>query len=363
MKILVETFAENESGPVFAYNVLEGLKKNGVDVFGVITSKTENVDEWRKTISDEKLFIWDGKPNKKKVIKTIKNMIRLMRQFRNEKFDYVLLTNPAKIDILVSRCISYRHNIMILHDAIPHSSTSEKLNDYTQSIIKKADKIMVLSKEFIDYVSDVYGRKKEEILYMRHGLMEYPKCCEKISENTISSIVNFLFFGRIDGYKGLHVLAEAYKISKLKCKNITLTVAGNGDFSEYKNEYEKLEDVNIVNKYIDNELIAELFSQPNTVVVLPYLDATQSGVIGIAYNYLTPVIVSDVGAIKEQLFNGENGIFVEAGNACDLAIKMMQVVENPDIYTEQKNRMEQYKNRMSWEYITKELLTQLDCRV
>ena len=155
-------------------------------------------------------------------------------------------------------------------------------------------------------------------------------------------------------------MAKAFAEVQKQYPNVHLTVAGSGDFSEYEEEYAKLKNATVMNKYITDEEIAYLFSKPNTVVVMPYLDATQSGITGMAYNYDTPVIVTDTGGLREQLFDGEVGVFVKPGDADDLKEKMIRFLSEPDLYAEQKKLMQESKVKMTWGYITKEFIDQLE---
>lgn len=359
MRILVESFCETESGPVLAHDIAVGLKNNGIDVYCVITNKMENCNNWIRDIGEAKVFLWDGTPSKKNPINMLTNTLKMMNYFRSKKFDFVLITNPAKIDIWVSKYIQYQENIMILHDAIPHSSTDKGLNDYVHNVVSKADNILVMSKLFIDTVHRKYNKNINNILYMRHGLMKYPVYNGDHDVKYCNSKINFLYFGRIDGYKGLHILAAAYDLLSRKYQDITLTVAGGGDFTEYEEEYRKLERVEVLNKYILDSEIAEIFSRPNTVLVLPYLDATQSGVIGTGFNYLTPIIASDTGGIREQLFDGAVGRLVHPGDISSLVSEMEKFIIDPTIYSVQLKLMEEYKEKMTWDYITNELIDDL----
>lgn len=88
-----------------------------------------------------------------------------------------------------------------------------------------------------------------------------------------------------------------------------MTVAGSGDFSKYDSMFKELPQVDIVNRYIEDKEIDNYFSIPNTILVLPYLDASQSGVIPVALEYKIPIIASDAGGLKEQMNNGDFGLF------------------------------------------------------
>jgi glycosyltransferase involved in cell wall biosynthesis len=60
-------------------------------------------------------------------------------------------------------------------------------------------------------------------------------------------------------------------------------------------------------------------------VALPYIEATQSGVIPIAYAFARPVIATDVGSLREMIIHEETGLLIKPGDVNELigAIKKM----------------------------------------
>lgn len=131
-----------------------------------------------------------------------------------------------------------------------------------------------------------------------------------------------LFFGFVRPYKGLHTLLEAMSIV-LNEHECTLVVAGEiwGDPREYTEQIEHLgmtDQVKLIGAYIPNhDLPAYLAS--SDVVVLPYLSATGSGVVKLAYSYHRPVIVSNVGSLADTVIPGKTGYLVPPGDAYALA--------------------------------------------
>ena len=356
MSILVETFFNTESAPVLSLNIAQGLMENGVDVCAIVTENIENLTDWKQSFPQESLYIW--KSYKYKYFEIIKNGIRIKKQISSKRFNYVLYPFPFYRDYLVGRFIKYDENIVIQHDPIPHSGARKRTKKKRLFSTKK-DNIVVMSKIFIPIVEENFHISKDHIFYLRHGLMKYPEFKGEFSKEELNGKINFLNFGRIEKYKGLLVLSKAFGELQKQYPDIQLTIAGSGDFSEYKEEYAALNNVTIMNKYITDDEIAYLFSKPNTVVVLPYLDATQSGVVGMAYNYGTPIIVSDTGGMKEQLFDGEVGVYVAPGDVDDLQKKMEQFITDSKIFEKQKLLMQESKEKMSWTYITKEFLDQI----
>jgi glycosyltransferase involved in cell wall biosynthesis len=65
--------------------------------------------------------------------------------------------------------------------------------------------------------------------------------------------------------------------------------------------------------YISNEEISTYFSAAD-VVVLPYISATQSAIVPVAYHFNKPVIVTNVGGLAEVVTNGRTGFIVPPQN-------------------------------------------------
>lgn len=360
MSFLIETFFYTEAGPVFALDVARGLQENGVDVCAIIHEKMENLADWKAAFSPACLYIWKEWGNR--YIENLFNGVRIYFKFWKRRFDFALYPNPVQRNLVVEKFFKVRENIMILHDVIPHSGANEEYSQYVKTIVGQADNIMVLSKRFVPVVEEEFHKPGNNILYMRHGIMHYPEFTGSFSQEDLDGNIHFLYFGRIEKYKGLHVLSQAFGKVQQQYPDVHLTVAGSGKFSEYEEEYAALKNVTVMNKYITDEEIAYLFSKPNTVVVLPYIDATQSGITGMAYNYETPVLATDTGGLREQLFDGAVGVFAKPGDADDLAEKMIRFLAEPHLFAEQKALMQESKGKMSWQYITKELLERLESR-
>lgn len=125
-----------------------------------------------------------------------------------------------------------------------------------------------------------------------------------------------LFFGFIRAYKGLDLLLKAFSDSRLRSKNLKLIVAG--EFYEDETRYRELvktlnleNDVVFFDRFINDEEVKVFFSSAD-IVVQPYRSATQSGVTQIAYHFTRPMIVTDVGGLREIVPHERCGYIVDA---------------------------------------------------
>ena len=166
-----------------------------------------------------------------------------------------------------------------------------------------------------------------------------------------------LFFGYVRQYKGLHILIQAMShiLEKMKVK---LLVAG--EFYDDKKKYTDLIDeqdlkdaIFIFDDYIPNEKVGMFYAAAD-VVVLPYISATQSGIIQIAYHYDKPVITTNVGGLPEVTEEGKTGYVVPAENPEALADAVVKFFSGND-RSEFPKFIAKYKKRFSWDRLAEEI--------
>lgn len=167
-----------------------------------------------------------------------------------------------------------------------------------------------------------------------------------ISEETKT----LLFFGLIRPYKGLRYLIEAMRhvVAELECQ---LLVAG--EFYEDKQPYLDLiaslklgDKIRIVDQYIPNEDVGLYFTAAD-VVVLPYVSATQSGIVQIAFGLDRPVISTNVGGLPEAVDHGKTGLLVEPQSAERLAEAILGYFHS-DLEPSFSAEIRRQKGRFDW---------------
>jgi glycosyltransferase involved in cell wall biosynthesis len=127
--------------------------------------------------------------------------------------------------------------------------------------------------------------------------------------NLDSDKKTLLFFGLIRDYKGLDLLIDAMSLLD---ESYQLVIAGEsyGDFGKYRQAIESspaCSRIKVMNRYIADDEVPQLFSAAD-LLVTPYRSATQSGVIPIAYHFDLPVLVTDVGGLKENIERAGTGL-------------------------------------------------------
>lgn len=165
-----------------------------------------------------------------------------------------------------------------------------------------------------------------------------------------------LFFGFIRQYKGLDLLIEA--IAMLPPDH-WLVIAGEpyGDMTAIQALISKpgvRERVVDRIRYIpDNEV--PLYFSAADVVVLPYRNATQSGITAIAQHFEVPVIATDVGGLKELVAHERTGLIVPTADPAAIAASI-QAFFNGGMAAAMRANIAALKQELSWERFAKEVL-------
>ncbi|GAC1385801.1 MAG: glycosyltransferase [Herpetosiphon sp.] len=131
-----------------------------------------------------------------------------------------------------------------------------------------------------------------------------------------------LFFGFVRPYKGLEYVIQALPLV-LAHMPIHLLVVGEfwtstEFYRRYAAEFGVEDAMTLVNRYIPNEELSQYFDLAD-VVVLPYVSATQSGVVQLAFSCGKPVITTRVGGLHEVVEDGVNGLVVPPQDETALA--------------------------------------------
>jgi len=216
----------------------------------------------------------------------------------------------------IARSNKFSKTISILDNVIPHErriGDQLLINYYVSSV----NSFVAMSNVVKD---DLRKFTSKECLLNPHPLFDNfgsaitkEQALKRLNLN--SKYKYILFFGFIRDYKGLDLLLEAMKDVDLENKNVKLIVAGEyyGNKKKYLDiitKYNLKDKVMLFTEYIPNEEVAIYFSVAD-LVVQPYKSATQSGVTQIAFHFEKPMIVTDVGGLKEIVIDKEVGFVVE----------------------------------------------------
>lgn len=113
--------------------------------------------------------------------------------------------------------------------------------------------------------------------------------------------------------------------------------------------------IEIINKFLSTDEIREVIGRAD-VMVLPYREASQSGVASLALNYQKPSVVTEVGAFREQ-FTDKSALFVPPCDPGRLADALMRLCGDLTLRRKMADAMGQERGKFEWAYIAHKLET------
>ncbi len=259
-----------------------------------------------------------------------------LRQFFNLKLetcnlepDLVHLTGPHlwNVPLLWALRRAGIPTVHTVHDVEPHTGTSRMLYAWNRAVYRLADQILVHGRCYRERLVN-QGLPPEKIVYapLLHLFCghENGTAAEQAAGNPVYEPWA-LFFGRLEPYKGIGPLLAAG--AQLTNPNHRVVVAGPGAPERFWKE-PLTANVELHNHLIGDEEGIDLFRRCG-LVVLPYLDATQSALIAAAYYFRKPVLVTRTGALPEYVQEGETGWVVEPGDVRALADTLADALSDP----------------------------------
>jgi D-inositol-3-phosphate glycosyltransferase len=230
------------------------------------------------------------------------------------------------------------------------------------------DHIFVHTRKMKDELCQDFGVSEKAVTIIRHPINNaFPDTVLTPSEakqklglrNEEKAI---LFFGRIRPYKGIEHLLDAFRLLVANGPNYRLILAGEPKKGSelYLNEIQQTIESDFKRGQIipriqfipDNEM--EVYLKAADVLVLPYKEIFQSGVLFLAYSYGLPVVATDVGSFREEIVEGETGFLCRPGDVADLA-GTLEKYFGSDLYRDLLTRrpeIREYANRVhSWDAV------------
>jgi glycosyltransferase involved in cell wall biosynthesis len=270
---------------------------------------------------DVRLMDWPRHRSPKNAI-FLFQVVRLVRRLKPDVV-HVLMESVIWLNLAVP---AFRKHGLVttIHDVRYHvgdHGSRRVPRRFADSLITNSDRLIVHGAGLKAEAEQRYPHRRGNIEVLPHlELRRYFNIARKNKlRRREDPAVNVLFFGRIYAYKGLDVLIRSIPLVTDTFAAIRVIIAGEGDDIEpYRALMKDPQFFEIRNRRIPDDETAQLFTDAD-IVVLPYIDASQSGVLAIANSFAKPVIVTDVGELGRSVQNGESGIIIKPGDEKALA--------------------------------------------
>ena len=338
--------------------LLEGMT-NFNEVYYVCAKADESI---LRHLSDRVHVFKSGAPR----VSSFRNLIymhRFARLIRRLNPDIIHIQSPLIWELLFVVRSVRMPVVLTRHDVVPHPTDHPFpaiLRLATTMELEIASAILVHSDCLVKLCCETYSAhiRGKPVRSIPHGIIS----CYGQSNGTVAPrSTQVLFFGRVDKYKGLEVLAKAWAYVRTRLPEARLVIAGQviagatraQDY--YRALFAPFPEVDCRLTRQSEAEVSKLFSE-STAIVLPYIEASQSGVLMLAYSFALPAVVSRVGGLADVAKDGFNSLTFNPGDVAQLAQALFRIVTDNELRaTLRANIIVEREQVFSWKSIARSI--------
>lgn len=286
-KVLLRSKISND---FFLNNLKEILEDNECIVYDF------KRDYFEKDI-DYAILNWYENLNNKSIFKYVKLLIRLT---------LIMVLKIRKVKIVI-----------FFHNKRPHNSTNKDISIwFLKWLLMHSDKIVILSNYSKIELKKLFGNRYEKI----ENRIKYAPLVNTIDKyplggsfyrqdyNIKDTDFVYLFFGRVQEYKNIELLINAY--NKCRKDNTKLLIVGNPSSINYKNtildRINGNEDIITVLQFIEDKDVHSVLKMANVLVFPLNIESSlNSASVILAASCGIPFICPEIGTTKDFI-NKEN---------------------------------------------------------
>ena len=242
--------------------------------------------------------------------------------------------------------------VLTVHNLYPHN-----FNDKQKVLYRKRfNEVKNLIDTFIVHLEcskvefcKQFGVSPEKVRIVHHGIFT-PKNVE-IVPHTCRDKINLIMYGMQSYYKGTDIFVSALNLLPEKAKRkIHVTIVGKIDKAYYQNLKQQTENLNVewIPHFVPDEVLNKKISESD-LIILPYREISQSGVLLLALFFEKMLIVSDLPSFKETLEGCSANLFFESKNPQSLCFRLLDLIENVSSWDEYLLQLKKVKKRNLWE--------------
>ena len=245
-----------------------------------------------------------------------------------------------------------------------------QLREWTKYSVKKARKVFTISESSKNDIIKYYRKKPEDVVVTYLGIKQnvFPAGLHGKAMSQEVKIEDLqikfglpkkyvLFVGTIQPRKNISRLIDAFAAVGKKHKDVSLVIVGKKGWL-YGPILAEPKKMNIEEKvhfldFVNNEELAVLYKHAICYCLpslyegfgLPVLEAMQHG---------CPVITSNVSSLPEA--GGDACLYVNPESATDIALKIVELIEKPQLRKKLIQKGYQHIKKFSWEKTAKQTL-------
>lgn len=339
--------------PNYEKGFANGLASNGVKPTLVASDRTLAKD---LLPSVGVLNIRGSQDPKRSRLQKATNLFRycgkLFKEMRSNRYEVVHLTGTFLTSSVLAGLLEWcgyrllsRHFVMTVHNILPHGRDGIGLRTLYRLIYRLPHVLVVHTNKVKAELAQQFGVPPDRIVIMAHGVDKVPATW---TAPLPSTNLRVLIFGGLNHYKGVD---QFLKAAMLVAQPMEITIAGEARDLGYAQLVSSLiaalpdrHQVDWQREFIPEDKVQGLFEAAD-VVVLPYRQIDQSGVLFTAFRFGVPLLVTDVGSFKESLPDFA-GVVAHSADPADLAAAVSTFINQRSDFD--RSRIRTHAQSLSW---------------
>ncbi len=302
MKILVWQWGRRGAGPRYAAMLADGLRQvEGVEAMLSLSRQAEILGGAHAPHCDLPVDTYQGWRGLLLRLPRLPFEVGgLAARIGALQPDAAICAMPAPLDMLMAAALR-RAKVpyaVVVHDADLHPGDIHALQMVLQRrLVAQADAVVALSRHVGDRLLEQGVARAGRLILSEHPPLHFGP--PPPPPRAHGGRLRLLCFGRLLPYKGLDLLAEAMAALGQR-EDLELRVVGSGPESSALDRLRGLPGVRVENRWVPEDEVAAILAWSDALV-LPYREASQSGVAAAALAAGRFVVATRVGGITEQL--------------------------------------------------------------
>jgi glycosyltransferase involved in cell wall biosynthesis len=235
---------------------------------------------------------------------------------------FCLVPMMSPLGLILESLLKFRgiKVIRLLHDFEKHPGDKWPPNFLIRHILKSSKFVIALSDDVANKIKTINSK-------IRLSVYPHPVFDFAISETDVTNSNRYiLFVGRIREYKGIENLIAAFE--NLDAKDVKLIIAGEGKLKARANQR-----VDVIDRWLEENEIASLVKN-SEVVVFPYIEASQSGLLPYCVSENKKVVVTPLPGLLEQIDSYKNAYVTKDFDVDSLNYALEAAIESETFLAE-----------------------------
>jgi len=256
----------------------------------------------------------------------IVNEARISLFLRADCCDVVHFQNAYIWRVPVLAALRRKKCVVTIHDPRPHFGLADPWSFLATAMHSiRADALVTLGPRQRELFLTRFNVEPRNVFVIPHGEFSF---LNQFASESSSGEPTVLFIGRIAPYKGLDYFLRSIPRIAQRVPTSRFRIVGAGDIRPYRSLIQDATRLEIENVAVTVEQVAREIGRA-TVIVVPYVEASQSGVVVAAQSLGRPVVVSDVGGLSDDVLPDETAVLVRPKDPAAIADAVVSLLEDP----------------------------------